>query len=64
MRPDQADFLRNFYAVSFKNEHPITRLRRDAGAAGGAGRLTGAGLPGARGPRGDLAYESSRRFAT
>jgi uncharacterized damage-inducible protein DinB len=25
MRPDQAEFLRNFYAVSFKNEQPITR---------------------------------------
>jgi uncharacterized damage-inducible protein DinB len=25
MRPDQAEFLRNFYAVSFKNEHPVTR---------------------------------------
>ena len=25
MRPDQAEFLRNFYAVSFRNEHPITR---------------------------------------
>ena len=25
MRPDEAEFLRNFYAVSFKNEHPVTR---------------------------------------
>jgi uncharacterized damage-inducible protein DinB len=25
MRPEQAEFLRNFYTVSFKNEHPITR---------------------------------------
>ena len=25
MRPDHAEFLRNFYAVSLKNEHPVTR---------------------------------------
>jgi hypothetical protein len=25
MRPDHAEFLRNFYAVSFRNEHPVTR---------------------------------------
>ena len=25
MRPDQAEFLRDFYTTSFKKEHPITR---------------------------------------
>lgn len=25
MRPDHAEFLRNFYAVSLRNEHPVTR---------------------------------------
>jgi uncharacterized damage-inducible protein DinB len=25
MRPDQAEFLRDFYSTSFKTEHPITR---------------------------------------